>query len=34
MLGYTMDDLDKMSNAVHNAYKYISTPEAMGRGIF
>jgi len=26
MLGYTIDDLDKMSNAVHNAYKYITDP--------
>jgi hypothetical protein len=27
MLGYTIDDLDKMSNAVHNAYKYVTTAE-------
>jgi len=26
MLGYTIDDLDKMSNAVHNAYKHVSDP--------
>ena len=26
MLGYTIDDLDKMSNAVHNSYKYLSDP--------
>jgi hypothetical protein len=26
MLGYTIDDLDKMSNAVHNSYKYITDP--------
>ena len=26
MLGYAVDDLDKMSNAVHNAYKYITDP--------
>ena len=27
MLGYTIDDLDKMSNAVHNAYKHITDPD-------
>jgi hypothetical protein len=27
MLGYTIDDLDKMGNAIHNAYKYVSTPD-------
>ena len=27
MLGYASDDLDKMSNAVNNAYKYISDPD-------
>jgi hypothetical protein len=27
MLGYTIEDLDKMSNAVHNAYKYVTTPD-------
>jgi hypothetical protein len=27
VLGYTKEDLDNMSNAVHNAYKYVTTPE-------
>ena len=27
MLGYTVEDLDKMSNAVHHAYKYVTDPD-------
>lgn len=27
MLGYTLSDLYDMSNAVHNAYKYVTDPK-------
>ena len=27
MLGYEIEDLYKMSNAVHNAYRYVTDPE-------
>ena len=29
MLGYTLSDLYDMSNAVHNAYKYVTEPKVL-----